>query len=47
MQDLEASLLNEFSCFCELHMAEMGRKGADFEQKKKEREPLRPGLEEG
>lgn len=35
-QDLEASLLNEFFCFCELHMIEIGEEGENFEGLKKE-----------
>lgn len=30
MQDLEASLLNESFCFCELHMIEIGEEGEEF-----------------
>ena len=36
MQDLEASLLNEFSCFYKLYMTEMGEEGEEFEGLKKE-----------
>lgn len=35
MQDLEASLLNEFSCFYKLHMTEMREEGEEFEGLKK------------
>lgn len=49
MQDLEAGLLNGFSCFYTLHRTEMGKKRRNLKDggKRKEWETLRCGLERG